>query len=57
VRAAPDGSVRVAALDRETFVRLIKESAATGEELDEVMQARLDTLTRTENGNGEGGHD
>jgi len=57
VRAAPDAPVRVAALDRETFVRLIKESAATGEELDEVMQARLDTLTRTENGGEEARHD
>jgi ABC-type lipoprotein export system ATPase subunit len=57
VQAAPDAPVRVAALNRETFVRLIQESAATGEELDEVMQARLDTLARTENGNGEGDHD
>jgi ABC-type multidrug transport system ATPase subunit len=65
VRSAPDAPVRVAALDRETFVRLIKESAATGEELDEVMQARLDTLARangqagerTENGAEEARHD
>jgi hypothetical protein len=40
----------VAALDRETFVTLIEKSAATGEELDEVMQARLDALARKENG-------
>ena len=33
-------------------VRLIQESAATGEELDEVMQARLDTLAHA---NGQAG--
>jgi ABC-type lipoprotein export system ATPase subunit len=57
VRAAPDGPVRVAALDRDAFVRLVQESAQTGEALDEVMQARLDTLARSENGGEEGVND
>jgi ABC-type lipoprotein export system ATPase subunit len=46
VRAAPDTSVRVAALDRETFTTLIGQSELTGAALDEVMRARLDTLAR-----------
>ena len=46
VRAAPDAPVRVAALSREAFVRLIEESAQTGVELDEVMKARLDALAK-----------
>jgi energy-coupling factor transporter ATP-binding protein EcfA2 len=44
VRAAPDTPVRVAALDRETFVKLVEQSEVTGDVLDEVMQARLGTL-------------
>ena len=52
VRAAPDAPVRVAALSREAFVRLIEESAQTGVELDEVMKARLATLAHK---NGEAG--
>jgi hypothetical protein len=55
VRAAPDAPVRVAALDRETFVTLIEQSAVTGEALDEVMQARLDTLAH-KNGEADAAH-
>jgi CRP-like cAMP-binding protein len=50
VRAAPDSPVRVAALDRETFVKLVAESGVTGEAVDEVMQERLDRLARTKEG-------
>ena len=50
VRAAAEGSVRVAALDRDTFVGLIEQSALTEEALDEVMRARLDTLARSREG-------
>jgi ABC-type lipoprotein export system ATPase subunit/CRP-like cAMP-binding protein len=55
VRAAPDAPVRVAALDRETFVTLIEQSAVTGEALDAVMQARLDTLAH-KNGEADAAH-
>ena len=48
VRAAPDTPVRVAALDRETFTTLIAQSELTGEALDQVMRARLDTLAHRE---------
>ena len=57
VRAAPDAPVRVAALDRETFVTIVEQSAQTGQALDEVMRARLDTLARRENGDQEGNND
>jgi ABC-type lipoprotein export system ATPase subunit len=50
VCAAPGSPVRVAALDRETFVKLVEQSELTGAALDEVMRARLDTLARRENG-------
>ena len=52
VRAAPGTAVRVAALDRETFVQLVEQSELTSAALDEVMRARLDTLARRENGEG-----
>jgi ABC-type lipoprotein export system ATPase subunit len=48
VRAAPDAPVRVAALDRETFVRLVEGSERTGAAVDQVMNGRLDALTRHE---------
>jgi len=48
VRAAAEAPVRVAALDRETFVTLIAESELTGEALDQVMRARLERLARRE---------
>jgi CRP-like cAMP-binding protein len=50
VRAALDTPVRVAALDRETFVQLVEQSELTGAALDDVMRARLDTLAQQENG-------
>jgi CRP-like cAMP-binding protein len=46
VRAAPDVPVRVAALDRETFVQLVEGSEGTGVAVDQVMNGRLDALTR-----------
>jgi ABC-type lipoprotein export system ATPase subunit len=46
VRAASGGDVRVAALDRETFVALVAESGLTDEALDEVMRTRLERLAR-----------
>jgi ABC-type lipoprotein export system ATPase subunit len=51
VRAAPDTPVRVAALDRETFTTLIDQSEVTGDALDEVMRARLETLAGKKEGN------
>jgi putative ABC transport system ATP-binding protein len=54
VRAAPDSPVRVAALDRETFVQLVAQSGPTGMAVEEVMDDRLDTLARHENGEGAG---
>jgi len=44
VRAAPDAPVRVAALGRETFTKLVSESEVTGDTVDEVIRARLDTI-------------
>jgi ABC-type lipoprotein export system ATPase subunit len=44
VRAAPNTPVRVAALDRETFVSLVAQSAVTGAALDEMIRLRLDNL-------------
>ncbi|MFC2006679.1 ATP-binding cassette domain-containing protein [Chloroflexota bacterium] len=41
VRAASDRDVEVAALDRETFVKLIAESQATKKEIDRTTQERL----------------
>ena len=41
VRAAADSDVEVAALDRESFTRLITESGATKKEIDRVAQQRL----------------
>jgi len=55
VRAAPDAPVRVAALDRETFVKLVEQSEVTGDVLDGVMQARLGTLA-DRNGEVDGAH-
>jgi ABC-type lipoprotein export system ATPase subunit len=57
VRAAPDASVRVAALERETFVPLVEQSAQTGKALDEMMRLRLDALSQKENGGEEGDND
>ena len=51
VRAAPDAPVRVAALDRETFVRLVEQSERTGAAVDQVMNGRLEALARHEEGN------
>jgi len=41
IRAAPDTGVEVAALDRETFTRLIAESEPTKEEIVHVSQERI----------------
>jgi hypothetical protein len=46
VRAAPGEEVRVAALDREVFIELMGESDLLGDELDEVMRARLENIAR-----------
>jgi ABC-type lipoprotein export system ATPase subunit len=49
VRAAPDTPVRVAALDRETFTTLVAQSEVTGDAVDEVIRARLDTIEEANN--------
>jgi ABC-type lipoprotein export system ATPase subunit len=50
IRADLDTGVEVAALDRETFRRLVTESAATRETLEQIAQARI-----SENLNGRNG--
>jgi CRP-like cAMP-binding protein len=41
IRAAPDAPVEVSALDRDTFIQLLKESDATREAIERVVEARL----------------
>jgi ABC-type lipoprotein export system ATPase subunit len=51
VRATESGEVRVAALDRETFIKLMGESDLFGDVLDEAMRARLENIARQQEGN------